>query len=104
MSAFAMPREPREPRSNRPSSGDVLSQMIESACEAAMKRVLNISDASQRRLLTVADAAVYLSLSEREIYNMIGTGELKGVRHGRRVMIDIRDLEAWIDANKTSEE
>lgn len=55
-------------------------------------------------LLTIAEAAVYLSISEREIYNMLGNKELVAVRHGRRVMLDIRDLEAWVEANKTIEE
>lgn len=76
-------------------------QTIESACESAIKRVLNISDISHRRLLTVAEAAVYLSISEREIYNILANKELVAVRHGRRIMLDLRDLEAWIEKNKS---
>jgi excisionase family DNA binding protein len=53
-----------------------------------------------RRLLSAHEAAVYLALSEREIYNMIATKVLRGVRHGRRVMIDIRDIEQWIESKK----
>ena len=79
---------------------DPLSEMIEAACESAIKRAMNISDVSPRRLLTVQQTAVYLALSEREIYNMITNKELIGVRHGRRIMIDMRDLESWIDYRK----
>jgi excisionase family DNA binding protein len=79
---------------------DPLSEIIEAACESAIKRAMNISDVSPRRLLTVQEAAVYLALSEREIYNMITNKELVGVRHGRRVMIDLRDIENWIETNK----
>lgn len=82
---------------------DPLSRMIEAACEAAIRRAMNISEVSPRRLLTVEEAAVYLTLSEREIYNMISTSELVAVRHGKRRMIDIRDLEAWIAAHKKGE-
>jgi excisionase family DNA binding protein len=61
---------------------------------------MNISDVSPRRLLTVQEASVYVALSEREIYNTIANKELPGVRHGRRLMIDLRDLEHWIESNK----
>jgi excisionase family DNA binding protein len=86
-----------------PIVADPLSQMIEAACEAAIRRALNISDVSPRRLLTVEEAAIYLTLSEREIYNMVSNGELVGVRHGKRRMIDIRDLDAWIASHKHGE-
>jgi excisionase family DNA binding protein len=80
---------------------DSLSQVIEAACETAIKRAMNISDVSPRRLLTVQEAAVYLALSDREVYNMIANKELKGVRHGRRLMVDLRDAEHWIECNKS---
>ena len=79
---------------------DPLSQMIETACEAAIKRAMRIGDISPRRLLTAQEAAVYLALSEREVYNMIANKDLIGIRHGRRVMIDLRDIENWIESNK----
>lgn len=77
-----------------------LAEMIEAACEAALKKALNIGDISPRRLLTVSEAAVYLALSEREIYNMIAAKELAAIRHGRRLMVDIQDIEAWIATKK----
>ena len=61
---------------------------------------MNISDISSRRLLTVQEAAVYLALSEREVYNMLANKDLNRVRHGRRLMVDIRDLEEWIAGHK----
>jgi excisionase family DNA binding protein len=61
---------------------------------------LNISEASNRRLLSIEETAVYLSLSKREVYNMIGTNELPAVTHGRRKMLDILDLNRWIERNK----
>ena len=79
---------------------DPLSSMIKTACEAAVKQALQISDVSPRRLLNVEGAAAYLSLSEREVYNMISTRDLAAVRHGRRVMLDIRDLEDWVANHK----
>jgi excisionase family DNA binding protein len=75
---------------------DPLSQMIETACEAAIRRAMGINPVLQRRLLTTKQAAAYLTLCEREIYNMIGNRQLASVRYGKRVMIDIHDLDEWI--------
>ena len=68
--------------------------------ESGVKKALNVSETTNRRLLSVEQAAVYLSLSEREVYNMIANGQLHSVKHGRRKMIDIRDVDAWIEGNK----
>ncbi len=81
---------------------DPLSEMIRAACEDAVKAVLNISDVSPRRLLSVEETATYLCLSVREIYNMLSTRELTGVRHGKRLMVDIRDLEKWVAEHKAA--
>jgi excisionase family DNA binding protein len=82
------------------NSTDSLFQTLEAACEAAIRKVMNITDGLSRRLLTVRNSAEYLALSEREIYNMISEQELVGVRHGRRLMLDIRDLDEWIASHK----
>jgi|GEM_PF-832759 len=84
------------------TAADPLSAMIKAACQAAIKETLNISDIQPRRLMTAQEAAIYLALSEREIYNMISNRELFGVRHGRRLMLDIRDLEDWIATHKAA--
>lgn len=83
------------------TSTDPLSQIIEAACESAIKKAMNITDLPARRLLTVEEAAVYLAISKREIYNMLANGELQAVRHGRRVMVDLRDAEKWIERKKS---
>jgi excisionase family DNA binding protein len=56
--------------------------------------------ATAKRLLSPEEAAAYLALSKREVYNMIANGKLPAVQHGRRKMIDIRDLETWIEEHK----
>ena len=82
------------------NANDPLSQIIRVACEDAIKGVLKIGDISPRRLLSIEETATYLNLCEREIYSLISSKALIGVRHGRRQMLDIRDLESWIDARK----
>jgi excisionase family DNA binding protein len=82
------------------STTDAFQQVIEQAVEAAMRKALNLSEATNRRLLSIEEGATYLALSKREVYNMIGSGQLLSVSHGRRKMLDIRDLDEWIARNK----
>lgn len=96
-STTAHPENPQ----HRRAAPDLLARLIEAACEAAIKRVMRISDISPRRLLTTKEAATYLTLSEREIYNMIASRQVSPVRHGKRLMLDIHDLEGWITDRKT---
>ena len=79
---------------------DVFKGLIEQAVDAAVRKALNVNEATNRRLLSIEEGAVYLSLSKREIYNMTATGELPTVPHGRRRMLDIRDLDEWIEQAK----
>jgi excisionase family DNA binding protein len=51
-------------------------------------------------LLTVKQAAVSLGRSEQSIQHLIFQRELPVVRVGRRVHLDRRDLDAWIQRNK----
>jgi excisionase family DNA binding protein len=79
-----------------------LRQMTRTACEDAVKLALNITDISPRRLLSIEETARYLNLCEREVYNLIAAKEIAGVRHGRRLMMDIRDLEERITIHKAA--
>jgi hypothetical protein len=57
-----------------------------------------------KRLLTIAEAAAYIGRTEHAIRHMTGKGGRGGlpcVRTDRRTFLDVRDLDAWIDANKT---
>jgi excisionase family DNA binding protein len=51
-------------------------------------------------LLTVKQAGVYLGRSEQSVQHLIFQNELPVVRVGRRVHLDRRDLDAWIEKNK----
>ncbi len=57
----------------------------------------------ERRLLSVEEAAKFLSLSPRTLYNGSCRSSrapfpVKPKRYGRRVLFDIRDLEAFADS------
>jgi excisionase family DNA binding protein len=51
-------------------------------------------------LLSVKDAALYIGRTEQAVQHLIFQRDLPVVRHGRRVHLDRRDLDAWIEKNK----
>jgi len=57
---------------------------------------------SLRRLLSVKEAGTVLGLGEWRVRTLVWRMELPFVRIGRRIMIDILDLENFIQANKTA--
>ena len=54
----------------------------------------------QPTLLNVKEAAVYIGRSEQAVQHLIFQKDLPVVRIGRRVHLDRRDLDAWIEKNK----
>jgi len=54
----------------------------------------------QPLLLTVKQAAVYLGRSEQSVQHLIFQKDVPVVRIGRRVHLDRRDLDVWIEKNK----
>ncbi len=59
---------------------------------------------TSKRLYTIGEAAVYLGRSPWSVRHLIWAGQLPEVRAGRRVHLDIKDLDAFIDRNKQCEE
>ena len=53
------------------------------------------------RLLTVEQAATYLGRTKSSIQHLISDGTIPVVRHDRRVFLDVRDLDNWIDSAKS---
>lgn len=54
-----------------------------------------------KRLYTVPEAAYYLGRSVDAVYEMIWAGKIPYVKDGKRNLIDIKDLDAFIEQYKT---
>jgi excisionase family DNA binding protein len=54
----------------------------------------------RKRLYTVQEGALYLGRSPWAVRSMIWAGKLPCVRDGKRILIDVVDLDRWIEANK----
>ena len=59
-----------------------------------------ISEAVSKRLYNVKEAGRYLGRSPWTIRRLIRDGVLREVRQGRRVMLDIVDLEQFVEKYK----
>jgi excisionase family DNA binding protein len=57
------------------------------------------SDAITPRLLTVAQAATYLGRSKASVQHLVAQRRIPVVREGRRIFLDVRELDRWIAAN-----
>ncbi len=75
--------------------------MAELIAEKVAKRIADSGTAPVRpRLLTVDQAATFLGRTKDAIQHMVSAGKIAVVKSDRRVFLDVRDLEAWIEANK----
>jgi excisionase family DNA binding protein len=63
------------------------------------------ADPLQSRLLTIKQAAEYLGVSISSVRRMIQKGEVPVVRYGPNGpnLIDIRDLDKWIERRKQAD-
>ena len=57
----------------------------------------------EKRLYSVKEAGKYLGRSPWAIRHLIWSGELPQVRQGRRVFVDIQDLENFVERFKVVE-
>lgn len=71
---------------------------IASMLKAELSR--DASPSVQPALLSVKQAALYIGRSEQAVQHLIFQKDLPVVRIGRRVHLDRRDLDAWIEKNK----
>jgi excisionase family DNA binding protein len=53
-----------------------------------------------RRLCAIAEAARYLALSTWTVREMCWRGDLPHIRQGRRILIDLHDLDEWVARSK----
>jgi len=52
------------------------------------------------RAITVKEAAVYLSTTVPAIRQLIYSRQIPYVRVGKRFVIDVKDLDAWLERTK----
>ena len=69
-----------------------------------MQAALNITSKEiprlDKRVYSIKEAGVYLGRSEWVIAHMIRTGRLPFIPDGKRKLLDVQDLDKWIEGDK----
>jgi excisionase family DNA binding protein len=60
-----------------------------------------LSNNIPKRLYSIKEASVYLGRSVWAVREMLWAGKLPFIRDGKRILLDVRDIDEWIDKNKT---
>jgi excisionase family DNA binding protein len=55
-----------------------------------------------KRLYSIPEAAVYLGRTDWAIREMLWAGKIPCIRDGRRVLLDVNDMDRWIEKQKTT--
>jgi len=61
----------------------------------------SISPGTRPRLMSVKAAAEYLGRTQAAIRHMVQSAKLPCVRADRRILMDVRDLDRWIENHKS---
>jgi excisionase family DNA binding protein len=54
-----------------------------------------------KRLYNIDEAAFYLGRSVCALREMLWAGKIPFVKDGKRILVDIQDMDAWIERSKT---
>jgi len=60
-----------------------------------------LSQRLNKRLYNLKEASVYLGRSVWALREMLWAGKIPYIKDGRRVLLDIQDMDLWIEKNKT---
>ncbi len=66
----------------------------------AGQRISNPPDKLKKRLYSVQEASIYLGRTTWALREMIWAGKLPYIRDGRRILLDIIDMDEWINDNR----
>jgi excisionase family DNA binding protein len=55
-----------------------------------------------KRLYSIPEAAFYLGRSVDAVREMVWAGKLPAIKDGRRILLDVRDMDTWIEQSKTT--
>jgi excisionase family DNA binding protein len=78
----------------------LLNALAERVAEKLKPSLPGANSPALTRLLTVEQAASYLGRTKASVQHMVSAGRLPIVRSDRRVFLDVRDLDTWIEQNK----
>ena len=77
------------------------ASLVDAIADAVLSRLRPILDVHVRpRLFSVDQAAVYLGRTAKAVRCLIDANAFPSVRTDGRIMLDVLDLDRWIDGGK----
>lgn len=74
--------------------------LADAIADRVADRMRDQNSTSQRRLLTVRQAAEYIGRTEPAVRHLVAEGKIRAHKVDRRISIDVRELDRWVDDNK----
>jgi len=65
------------------------------------QRISNPSCALSKRLYNIKECTLYLGRSVWAVREMLWAGKMPYIKDGKRILLDIQDMNEWINRNKT---
>jgi excisionase family DNA binding protein len=89
-------------RDRRLPTMSIADEFFDAVAESIARRLKEKFDRpSEHRLLTLEEAAEYLGYTPAAVRHMVAKGQLRCVRIGRTVRLDVTDLERCIEDHKS---
>jgi helix-turn-helix protein len=95
--------ETLDPRTAPMDLNAIVDAFIDHIAETVCARI-QAAQTLRPRLLTTEQAANYIGRTPNAVRILLRKDAFPAVRNDGRVMLDIRDLDRWIDQNKTKGE
>lgn len=81
--------------SNWACKGRIVDGMTDRGKNTAVENCL------PKRLYSITESARYLGRTACAVREMLWAGKIPFVKDGRRILLDRRDMDHWIDSHKT---
>jgi excisionase family DNA binding protein len=78
------------------------TEVISNIKNQEVKKAQGMSNPMPKRLYTLKEASVYLGRTLWGMREMVWAGRIPVVRDGKKIFIDIHDLEMFISRHKTT--
>jgi excisionase family DNA binding protein len=67
-----------------------------------MNKTIYHKDRPSKRLYNLNEASLYLGRSVCALREMIWAGKLPVIKDGRRILLDIYDMDRWVEQSRTT--
>jgi excisionase family DNA binding protein len=86
-------------------SYNMVTDNLQSKAQQGFKKTQGIANPVRqnitKRLYSIQEASIYLGRTVWAIREMLWAGKLPYIKDGRRILLDINDMNQWIEKSKT---